>query len=179
MDTRLAQLFHDDRTDHAAVPPVRTPEYLALRERDRQRREAADAILTSISDPDGADLYHVAWLFNHGDTPAEARHAHELAVRSAALGYSPALWLSAAAFDRWCMYRGLPQRFGTQIVPDGVRHRVWDTDPSTTDEERARFNVPPLAEQQRRAAQLSMSEPQPDLSLAPEWLREAIPRWRA
>jgi hypothetical protein len=77
------------------------------------------------------------------------------------------------------MYRGLPQRFGTQIVPDGVRHRVWDTDPSTTDEERARFNVPPLAEQQRRAAQLSMSEPQPDLSLAPEWLREAIPRWRA
>jgi hypothetical protein len=75
------------------------------------------------------------------------------------------------------MYEGRAQRWGTQIVPDGVRHRVWDVDPTTTDAERAEWDVPPLAEQERRAVELTRTEPQPPLALAPAWLRAALARW--
>ena len=94
-----------------------------------------------------------------------------------AAGHAPACWLYAAAYDRWCMYRGRPQRLGTQIVPDGRRYRVWDTDPSTTDRERATFDVPPLAEQRRRADEQSGACPQPPMDMAPEWLKAARVRW--
>ena len=32
----LAELYAEDRREHADVPPVGTPEYRALRERDRR-----------------------------------------------------------------------------------------------------------------------------------------------
>lgn len=77
------------------------------------------------------------------------------------------------------MYEGRPQRYGTQFVPDGVRHRLWDVEPATMDEERAAWDVPPLAEQLRRADELTRSEPQPPLDQAPAWLTAAVERWRS
>jgi hypothetical protein len=49
----------------------------------------------------------------------------------------------AAAWDRWLVKAGYPQRFGTQCAcnPD-CKLQQWDE--STTDEMRARWNVPPL-----------------------------------
>jgi TPR repeat protein len=176
----LAKLYAEDRREHADVPPLDTPEYRALRERDRRRRERAAELLAGLEASGAAssdDLYHAAWLFNHGDQPAEARRAHELAREAAERGHRPARWLAAAAYDRWCMYEGQPQRYGTQFVPDGVRHRLWDVDPATTDEERAAWDVPPLAEQLRRADELTRSQPQPSMEEAPAWLTAAIARW--
>jgi SAM-dependent methyltransferase len=77
------------------------------------------------------------------------------------------------------MYEGRPQRYGTEIVPDDVRHRLWDVKPATTDDERAAWDVPPLAEQLRRADELTLHEPQPPMDEAPPWLRTAIERWSA
>jgi TPR repeat protein len=176
----FAELYAADRREHADVPPVGTPEYLALRERDRRRRERAADLLDSLEasgDTSAEDLYHAAWLFNHGDQPAEARRAHELARTAAERGHRPARWLAAAAYDRSCMYEGRPQRYGTQFVPDGVRHRLWDVEPATTDDERAAWDVPPLAEQLRRADELTRTEPQPPMDEAPGWLRTATERW--
>jgi TPR repeat protein len=176
----LAELYAEDRREHADVPSVGTPEYRALRERDRQRRERAAELLDSLEvsgTSSSEDLYHAAWLFNHGDQPAEARRAHQLAREAAERGHRPARWLAAAAYDRWCMYEGRSQRYGTQFVPDGVRHRLWDVEPATTDEERAARDVPPLAEQLRRADELTRSEPQPPIDGAPAWLKAAIERW--
>jgi hypothetical protein len=176
----LAELYADDRREHADVPPVGTPAYRTLRERDHRRRGRADELLASLEALGGCsaeDLYHAAWLFNHGDQPAAAWRAHELAREAAERGHRPARWLAAAAYDRWCMYEGRPQRYGTQFVPDGVRHRLWDVEPATTDEERAAWDVPPLAEQLRRADELTHSQPQPPMEKAPAWLRAAIERW--
>jgi hypothetical protein len=75
------------------------------------------------------------------------------------------------------MYQGKPQRYGTNMVPDGKRIRVWDVDPATTDEERARWDVPPLAEMERRAAEASRNGPMPPMDQAPAWLRTALERW--
>lgn len=177
----LADMYADDLREHSAVPPVGTPEYRALRRRDRGRRERADAMLTALrasGGPSPLDLYHAAWLFNHGEHPEEARQAHELAREAAERGHRPARWLAAAAYDRWCLYEERPQRYGTQFVPDGVRYRLWDVEPATTDAERAAWDVPPLAEQVRRAEELTRTEPQPPMDTAPPWLEKALARWR-
>lgn len=177
----LARLHADDCREHADVPPVGTPEYRALRERDGERRRRAGEILDRLrgaGGPSPIDLYRAAWLLNHGDEPAEARRAHELAREAAERGHGPARWLAAAAYDRWCMYEGRPQRFGTQFVPDGERYRLWDVDPATTDAERDAWDVPPLAEQERRAREMTRTSPQPPMERAPAWLRAAIDRWR-
>jgi hypothetical protein len=178
----LAELYAEDRREHAAVPPVGTAAYRALRERDRQRRESADARLTALRTsgvPSPVDLYHAAWLFNHGEHAAEARRAHDLAREAAERGHAPARWLAAAAYDRSCMYEGRPQRYGTQFAPDGVRYRLWDVEPATTDAERAAWDVPPLAQQLRRAEEMTRTDPQPRLDGAPGWLTDAVVRWRA
>jgi len=41
---------------------------------------------------------------------------------------------------------------------------------------RAAWDVPPLAEQLRRADELTRSQPQPSMEEAPAWLRAAIER---
>lgn len=178
----LAELYADDLQEHSAVPPVGTPEYTALRERDRERRERAFSALEklrAVGPLSNDDLYHAAWLYNHGDSPEDAKFAHELASVASRRGLAKARWLAAAAYDRWCMYEGRPQKFGTQFVPDGARYRLWDVDSSTTDAERAEWDVPSLAAQLERAEEMTRTEPQPPMDDVPEWLRGAISRWRS
>jgi hypothetical protein len=178
----LAALFAADRADHGAVPPVGTPEYAALRARDRERRARALALLDRVRTAGMATpeaLHHTAWLLNHGEASSEARLAHDLAREAAEHGYAPARWLAAAAYDRACMYEGRPQKYGTQFVPDGMRYRLWDVEPATTDADRAAWDVPPLAQQVQRAEAMTRTEPQPPLDGAPGWLTDAVVRWRA
>ena len=179
MDPELKLLFDSDRADHATPRIAGSPEYADLRKRDLQRREKVRRILRDDVNLDARDLYHAAWILNHGDQPEEAELAYRLARQSHELGNADGKWLSAAALDRWLMYSGLPQKFGTQIVPDGQRYRLWDYDTNTTDEERARYNVLPLAQLEQRAARDSGEMPQPPLNDAPAWLRQAVERWRS
>ena len=59
--------------------------------------------------------------------------------------------LAAFAFDRLRMLAGRPQKFGTQVVVrDGARE-LWTMEPGTTDSERAKWGLPPLAELLRAA----------------------------
>ena len=78
------------------------------------------------------------------------------------------------------MYQSKPQKYGTQYVNDGVRHRLWDVDPGTTDAKRASWNVPPLAEQLRKAEEATRSDPPQPINPddAPRWLKEALLRWK-
>ncbi|HZF66841.1 MAG TPA: hypothetical protein VEZ47_02265 [Gemmatirosa sp.] len=178
----LAALHAADRAEHAAVPPVETPAYAALRARDRVRRARAVTALErlrALGVVPPAALYHAAWLLNHGETPEDASRAHALAREAAEAGYAPARWLAAAAYDRACMYAGRPQRYGTQFVPDGMRYRLWDVEPATSDAERAAWDVPALAEQHARAEAMTRAEPQPPMDGAPAWLKDAVARWRA
>jgi hypothetical protein len=180
VDDEIGGLYRDDRREHGEVPPIGTPEYRALRERDRGRRTRVAELLDSGQVQAAEQLYQAAWILNHGDLPDEARRAHELALRAAATGHRPARWLAAAAFDRWRMYSGLLQKYGTQFVPDGRRQRLWDVEPDTTDAERAEWDVPPLTEQLAKAVEASRYyQPEPIPADAPQWLLDALERWRA
>lgn len=178
MNRDLYSLYQQDLQEHQQGLQAGTPEYGAMRRRDRARRKQADRILANETSLEAVDFYHAAWLFNHGETDREAERAYRLARRAAEMGHRPARWLTAAAYDRWQMYQGKPQKYGTQIVPNGERYRVWEVDSSTTDAQRAEWDVPPLAEQQKRAEELTKKEPQPPMEEAPKWLKEAVLRWK-
>ncbi|MEM6784368.1 MAG: hypothetical protein AAF624_11625 [Bacteroidota bacterium] len=184
MNAELRALYEADYRDHGQGLQHSTPEYDAMRARDRDRRQRAAEIIAEImageSSVAAEDYYHAAWLFNHGDTPDDASQGHVWAKQAAELGHRPARWLAAAAYDRARMYSGQPQKYGTQFVPDGTRHRLWDVEPATTDAERAAWDVPPLAEQLRRAEAMTEADPPGPIGEgAPTWLTDAIERWRA
>lgn len=131
------------------------------------------------------DYFQAAHIMNHGDTAEDARSAHVFALRASELGYRPARWLAAASYDRWQLYQVKPQKYGTNYVFDGRRDRLWDVDPSTTDEQRAEWDVPPLAEQLRKAAEanhhktpFSEQEQKEFEANAPAWLKQVLDTWR-
>ncbi|MBP8062978.1 MAG: hypothetical protein KAY29_03830 [Brevundimonas sp.] len=170
----LVRLLAEDQAEDRAVL-AGEPAYVALRDRDRARREAVMDLLADGWPEDADGLYAAAWVLNHGDLSEEAALGSRLAARAAELGRPGARWLAAAALDRSLMYSERPQKYGTNIVPDGVGWRLWDVDPATTDAERVANDVPPLAEMQARAA--AITTPQPDMAGAPESLRRAMRRW--
>lgn len=173
----LRRLYKEDLSERESHPAYGTEDYWLLRERDAKRRARAEELLVGCRGLPPEALYYAAWLFNHGDSIPEARRAHELAREAAKGGVRAARWLAAAAYDRWLMYQGKPQKYGTQFVPDGTRVRLWDTDPSTTDAERRKWDVPLIEEQLRRAEEMTRQEQQPDMKEAPQWLLDAIERW--
>lgn len=93
------------------------------------------------------DLYHAAMIFQHGTCADHFKLANELAERSMALGYPPARWLYAASRDRYLVAIGKPQQFGTQLHWDKASQWYMPpVDVHTSDEERARYDVPPITE---------------------------------
>ncbi len=179
MSSELQDLFHADQDDRTNHPAYGTPDYWSLRERDALRRRRLEAIIESGGLPEPEDYYHAAWILNHGESVEEIWQAHLLAKEAVRLGLCRARWLVAATYDRWLMYQGKPQKYGTQIVPDGKRQRVWDVEPTTSDAERAEWDVPSLAEMEARAEEVTRNEPMPPMDTAPEWLKEALLRWHA
>jgi hypothetical protein len=185
MNEELLSLYKEDRQEHANQAKVNTPEYRAMRARDFQRRERVLQIVAQSESLSAEDYYHAAWIMNHGDTAEDAQHAHSLALRSSELGHRPARWLAAASYDRWLMYQGKPQKYGTNYIYDGKKDRLWDVDPSTTDAERAEWDVPPLAEQLHKAEEanrhktpMSEKELQEFQANAPEWFKAILKKWR-
>ena len=179
MNDELKQMYDADVWEHRQGYRAGTPDYVAMRERDRQRRLRADELVAAQVLCDAEDYYHAARLFQHGETPDDAWKAHTLALRAAEIGYRPARWMAAAAYDRWLMYQGKPQKYGTNYVSDGKRQRLWDVDSTTTDEERAAWDVPPLAEQLRKAEEATRNHPPIPVNVdeAPQWLQDALRRW--
>ncbi len=127
---------------------------------DLMSRARVAELLAASALEDGDDYFHAALVFQHGGHLEDFWQAHTLAQRAAELGSkSPARWLAAAAYDRWLTIQGKPQKYGTQYHVRGGRYELMEVDPATTDEERAAWNVPPLAEALRRADDLTQRHP--------------------
>ncbi len=97
------------------------------------------------------DRLAVAELLLGSDVVADVELAQTLAL--AALAKSPAARpLAARAFDRLRRLAGQPQKYGTEIVVHDGRAELWPVDAVTTDSERAKWGIAPLAELQRAAS---------------------------
>lgn len=143
----LIRLFAEDQADRVGGVPADGHD-----ERDRTRRAKVMRLLGSGHVRSPRDYYNAAMVLQHARLVEHFHLGHVLARLSALAGYGPAKWLAAAAMDRWLMHQGLPQHYGTQYVEDGSGFRLWEVEPDTTDEERAEWNVPPLGEAVRMAA---------------------------
>jgi hypothetical protein len=185
MNEELLSLYKADRQERVDQPKAHTAEYKAMRLRDLKRRGRVMEVFMEGEVHTAEDYFHAAQIMNHGDMPEDAENAHRFALRSSEMGHRPARWLAAASYDRWQMYQGKPQKYGTNYVFDGFRDRLWDVDPETTDAERAAWDVPPLKEQLRKAEEanrhkiaMSENERKEYEANAPEWLKEALKKWR-
>src|SRR5689334_8901348 len=126
MHNELLSLYEDDERERVNQPQVNTAEYKTMRARDLARRERVMELLAANELHSAEDYYRAAHIMNHGDTAEDARHAHMLALRASELEYRPARWLAAASYDRWQMYQGKPQKYGTNYIYDGRRDCLWE-----------------------------------------------------
>jgi hypothetical protein len=150
-NAELAALFEADQGERKGLSAAATPaDWAALTAKDERRRARVAVIVSAGGATTATDWYAAAMIYQHGQTLDDFAHAREYAVEAVRRGDEHGRWLAAAAWDRWLVHAGYPQRFGTQSICDltdgGLsRCRLYDYDPSITDEERARWNVPSLA----------------------------------
>ena len=73
--------------------------------------------------------------------------AYQLAKSATEKGRKSARRLAADALDRFLVFSGKSQKYGTQTILDPKTNKMIlpPIDPSTTDEERAKWGVEPLA----------------------------------
>ncbi len=155
----LRRIHEEDQGDRRPGPAG--IDWTVVAPRDAARRQRVKELLEAGEAKVSVDFYHAAMVFQHGEDVADYRRAHELASKAAELdpGNRRARWLAAASRDRELMKLGKPQLYGTQFRKVDGAWELYQTDPSVTDEERARWNVPPLAE--ARARVIEMNEPRP------------------
>ena len=177
----LKQLFDQDQHECLNQPRDGTTEYRALKMRCRSRIQTVREILESGAALSGSDYFHACIILMHGDCPDDFWQAHALALSAVDHQYNGARPFAAAAYDKWLMYQGLPQKYGTQYVPDGIGLRLWDVDPTTTDEERATWDLPTMAELQKKVVHMNKTfdASKIDMDSKPPWLLEAIKRWNS
>lgn len=125
--------------------------------RDQQRQHRTQQIFQAGQAKTAADYYHGAMIFQHGKTVDDFATAHRLALRAAELdpSNSEAKWLAAATLERELMTRGKPQRYATQFKRVDGRGVLYNVDESVSDEERARWGVPSLAEAKQAVERLN------------------------
>ena len=131
-----------------------------LRVADAERRQIVGAWLDAGAIQDGRGLWSAAMIFQHGRQVAHYARARELALAAVEEGYADARWLKAAAEDRWLLAQGKRQRYGTQFQEVDGEWVLAPVDPGVSDAERAKWDVPPLAESRQRAH--DMNEPEGD-----------------
>ncbi len=147
----MQTLFDEDQ----AARMAETIDWAVLEPQDAARRAEVMSYLEGGSLTTGADFYHAAFIFQHGDCPEHYKLANRLAAKAVVLGYD-ARWIYAAALDRYLLSVGKRQRFGTQYTSyDGCTYVLEPTDPKVSDAYRALYGVPSLAAAEEGAAGFS------------------------
>lgn len=119
---------------------------------DRARRARTQALLDAGALHSGDDFFHAAYVFQHGETPADFLKGHTLAVIAIARGKPEAVGIAAMTLDRYLQRIGQPQVYGTQF--QHVPGQAWTQEPYQrdllSDSLRTATNVPTLADQAKQ-----------------------------
>jgi hypothetical protein len=144
----LSQLYLEDIADRQQVTNWSDPAQVQrIQERDLQRLKKVKQLVETSQLSESEDYYHAAFIYQHGQTLDDYQQAYHLARESMNRGYEPAKWMYASTLDRWNLAMGKPQFYGTQFTHDlsGEWKLAGTIEERVTDEERAKYNVPPLA----------------------------------
>jgi len=139
----IKKLFIEDQSDRKNN--VQKNNWVKISKNDNQRRKAIREIITKNKKNFTAqDYYMAAMIYQHGPSLTDSKKAILFARKSMELGYKKSKWLYAAAVDRFLMKQGKKQKYGTQFINKNGKWSLYKIDISTTDKERAKFNVEPL-----------------------------------
>lgn len=143
------KFFDEDQQDRERHLDKTDPTLFAEREKARYQK-AQEMFARYKQNPQTLsvdDIYHLAFLFQHGQTPEDYSKAHELAIEAEKQGREEAKWLTAATEDRYLLSLGKKQKWGTQFMhtAEGWRYATpmeEDTSSGITDDMRQSRNVP-------------------------------------
>ncbi|MBS2026933.1 MAG: hypothetical protein JST54_03425 [Deltaproteobacteria bacterium] len=144
----LKSLVDADQADRQH-PPMDPKGFHAVMDRDHQRLARVKELVKSNAPQTANDFYAAALVLQHSESLDDYALARTLALESARRGGAKSLMLAAEAWDRWLMKAGYPQHFGTQYRPkadDKTTFELAPIDSATTDAERVKWGLPPLAE---------------------------------
>ena len=96
------------------------------------------------------DHFHAGWMLKRSTDPDDLKRAYDMAQSAMEHHVQTANWLTATAFDRWRVYRGQAQRYGSMFATKGKKLCIYETLEEATDAEREQFGLPPIAEQWKR-----------------------------
>ena len=159
MNEELHSLYVQDQADRKEAMTFNREQMQELGRRDSVRRQRVEELLASGALQTPEDYFHAAMIFQHGGALEYYWQAYELAKKGAELGHTTCRWLTAAAYDRWLLHQGKPQKYGTQYVNREGRWILYDVDPETTDAQRAELNVPSLAQALQKADRMNQTNP--------------------
>jgi hypothetical protein len=142
VEKRLAALFEADQ----AARKTATIDMESLKVEDATRRAEVMQLLADGKAVSGSSQYNAAMILQHGTCADHFRLANQLAELAMNQGVTPARWLYAASMDRLLVSQGEPQKYGTQYRLMDGRWELNPVDPATSDDERAKYNVPPLSQ---------------------------------
>jgi hypothetical protein len=152
-NAELAKIYQEDQGDRQ----VDKIDWSVVGKRDAERQARVTQILAEGGAKTADDYYHAAMVYQHGDTEEEIARAHELSLKAVELdpNHPVARWLAAASRDRLLMRQGKPQLYATQYTKVDGKWVLYQVDPSVTDEERAKWDCPPLAAAKKQAEELN------------------------
>src|SRR5207302_1003054 len=128
MDKELQALYEQDQADRSVLFEQLDHEQLQqVLQRDSARRQRVGELVSSEALQTSEDYFYAAMVFQHGETLDDFWQAHEFARSGAELGHPHCRWLAAAAYDRWLMNQGKPQKYGTQYTSrDNEAYQLWE-----------------------------------------------------
>ena len=125
-----------------------TLDYAIIAESDRINRERIYELLAQGEITESKNLFHAAIIIQHADPsscPECFLLAYHLSLEAVDRGFDNARSLTAASLDRYLIFTGHPQKYGTQVGTDSVgASYIYEYDHLTTDSMRRLWDVPPL-----------------------------------
>lgn len=142
----LEKLYNEDIAERGGSLTTSLDESLV--ENDKKRRLRIYKLYLQGKIKLATDYHRAALIFQHGESEKDYKLAHKFAKKALAMGDQSAKWLWAATLDRLLLSSGKPQKYGTQFRRNSKDE--WELalpiDPKVTDEERVKFNLPPLSQ---------------------------------
>src|SRR6185312_17307513 len=140
----LRRLYEEDQRDRVELVRSGIAAWPKVEDRDVAHRRKVLQMLERAQISSAKELYLAAFIFQHGACSDDYALSNKLAEAAISRGSEDAKWLYAASLDRYLVSKHLPQKFGTQFRIENGEQRLLPLDDRTTDEDRKKYNVPPL-----------------------------------
>jgi hypothetical protein len=162
-NAEMTRICDEDQKDRQVEDPSKI-DWTVVGKRDAERLQRTKEIAAQGGLKSADDYFHAALVLQHSSGTADFEQAHQWCLKGLELDpdLPAARWLAAATEDRYLMNQGKPQLYGTQFKKDkdGPWY-LYQVDPSITDEERAKWDVPSLASAKAHVDQMNGGTPPP------------------